>query len=185
MHLTIAGALFTASALVHPDRRVLGWPGGVLLAAATWVRLADLGVQAPEAYTLPSALALLALGLLRIHRDPTTPTARALGPGLTLATVPSLLWVLVDPVSPRAVLLGAGCLVLILLGARLRWSAPIVVGSTVGGLLVLRELTPYAADVPQWVLIGIAGTLLTVVGITWEHRMRDVRYAAGYLRRLQ
>ena len=50
---------------------------------------------------------------------------------------------------------------------------------------VRRELTPYAADVPQWVLIGIAGTLLTVVGITWEHRMRDVRYAAGYLRRLQ
>jgi hypothetical protein len=39
--------------------------------------------------------------------------------------------------------------------------------------------------VPQWALIGIAGTLLTVVGITWEHRMRDVRYAAGYLRRLQ
>ncbi|GAA4696599.1 SCO7613 C-terminal domain-containing membrane protein [Nocardioides conyzicola] len=186
VHLTVAGALVTASALVHPGRRVLGWPGGVLLAAATWVRLADLGVQAPEGYTLPSAAALLVLGLVRLHHDPTaTSTARALGPGLTLATVPSLLWVLLDPVSPRAVLLGAGCLVLVLLGARLRWSAPIVVGATAGLLLVLRELTPYAADVPQWVLIGIAGTLLTVVGITWEHRMRDVRYAAGYLRQLQ
>ena len=82
-------------------------------------------------------------------------------------------------------LLGAGCLTLVLLGARLRWSAPLVVGAAVGGLLVLRELAPYAAEVPQWVLIGIAGTLLTVVGITWEHRMRDLRYAAGYLRRLQ
>jgi hypothetical protein len=185
LHLTLAGTLVTASALIHSDRRVLGWPGGALLAAATWVRLADLGVDTPEAYTLPSAAALLILGVVRLSRDETTPTAQALGPGLVLATVPSLLWVLVEPVSVRAALLGAGCLTLVLIGARLRWSAPLLVGSAVGGLLVLRELAPYAVGVPQWVLIGIAGTLLTVVGITWEHRMRDLRYAAGYLRRLQ
>jgi len=185
LHLTLAGTLVTASALIHSERRVLGWPGGALLAAATWVRLADLGVDAPEAYTLPSAAALLILGLVRLRRDETIPTARALGPGLVLATVPSLLWVLVEPVSARAVLLGAGCLALMLIGARLRWSAPLVVGSAVGAVVVLRELAPYAAAVPQWVLIGIAGTLLTVVGITWEHRMRDLRYAAGYLRHLQ
>ncbi|GAA4732173.1 hypothetical protein GCM10023350_14440 [Nocardioides endophyticus] len=184
-HLTVAGAMVTASSLIHADRRQLGWPGGALLAAATWVRLADLGVEAPEAYTLPSAVALLILGLVRLRRDETMTTARALGPGLVLATVPSLLWVLVDPVTTRAVLLGAGCLVLVLIGVRLRWSAPLVVGSVVGALLVLRELAPYAGAVPQWALIGVAGTLLTVVGITWEHRIRDVRYAAGYLRRLQ
>jgi hypothetical protein len=100
VHLTVAGALVTASALVHADRRYLGWPGGLLLAAATWVRLADLGVQAPEAYTLPTAIALLVLGLVRMYRDPATSTRRALGAGLLLATVPSLLWVLVDPGSP-------------------------------------------------------------------------------------
>ncbi|MFC6342487.1 SCO7613 C-terminal domain-containing membrane protein [Nocardioides hankookensis] len=50
---------------------------------------------------------------------------------------------------------------------------------------MLRELAPYAATVPQWVLIGIAGTLLTVVGITWESRLRDVRTTAGYLRQLR
>jgi len=185
LHLTVAGALVTASALVHADRRYLGWPGGALLAAATWVRLLDLGVEAPEAYTLPAATALLALGLLRIRQDPETPTARALGPGLLLATVPSLLWVMVEPVSVRAVLLGGGCLALVLIGAQRRWSAPLVVGAVVGAALVLRELAPYAAEVPQWALVGIAGTLLTVVGITWEHRMRDARYAATYLRRLQ
>jgi hypothetical protein len=185
LHLTVAGVLVTASSLVHTHRRYLGWPGGALLAAATWVRLADLGVEAPEAYTLPSAAALLILGIVRLRRDETTPTTQALGPGLVLATVPSLLWVLIDPVTPRAVLLGAGCLALVLIGVRLRWSAPLVVGSVVGALLVLRELAPYAGAVPQWALIGIAGTLLTVVGITWEHRMRDARYAAGYLRRLQ
>ncbi|KQW49368.1 hypothetical protein ASC77_11890 [Nocardioides sp. Root1257] len=185
VHLTVAGALVTASALVHPDRRLLGWPGGALLAAATWVRLADLGVQAPEPYTLPSAAALIVLGLVQLHRNPTASTRHVLGPGLVLATVPSLLWVLVDPVSSRAVLLGGACLTLALVGTRLRWSAPLVGGSAVGAVLVLRELAPYAATVPQWVLIGIAGTLLTVVGITWESRLRDVRTTADYLRQLR
>ena len=185
LHLTLAGALVTTSALVTPARRPLGWLGGLLLAAATWVRLADLGVEAPEAYTLPSAVALLLVGLWRMHRDSRTSSRLALTPGLLLATTPTLLWVLVDPVSLRAVLLGAACLALVLAGARLRWSAPLVVGSVVGGLLVLRELAPYATATPQWVLIGAAGTLLTVVGVTWERRLRDLHLGLAYLGRLR
>jgi len=99
--------------------------------------------------------------------------------------VPSLLWVLVDPVSTRAVLLGLGCLALLLAGVALRWSAPVVVGGLVGGTLVLRELAPYAATWPQWALIGVAGTLLLGVGITWEARLRDLRRTAVYLGRLR
>ena len=110
MHLTLAGVLVAGSALVNPRRQELGWLGGLLLAAATWVRLADLGVEAPEAYTLPSALALIAVGLVRLARDPGASTATALTPGLLLATVPSLIWCLDDPVSWRAVWLGAACL---------------------------------------------------------------------------
>ncbi|HYF74503.1 MAG TPA: hypothetical protein VD864_16865, partial [Nocardioides sp.] len=70
VHLTVAGGLVCASALVHPERRALGWAGGLLLASATWVRLADVGVTAPEAYTMPSAVALLLVGLHRLWRDP-------------------------------------------------------------------------------------------------------------------
>jgi hypothetical protein len=184
VHLTLAGALVTASALVHRDHRPLAWLGGFLLAAATWVRLHDVGVQAPEAYTLPTALALVALGVHRLQRDIDADTSTLL-PGLALATVPSLLWALADPVSPRAALLGTGCLVLLLGGAGLRWSAPVVVGGLVGAALVLRELAPYAAQTPQWVLIGTAGTLLIGTGITWEARLRDLRQAAGYLERLR
>ncbi|WP_284534832.1 SCO7613 C-terminal domain-containing membrane protein [Nocardioides sp. T2.26MG-1] len=185
VHLTVAGVLVSASALVHPQRRGLGWAGGLLLAAATWVRLADLGVTAPEAYTLPSAVALLLVGLHRLWRDPRASTAEALTPGLVLATVPSLLWVLADPLTWRAVLLGAGCLLLVLAGTWLRWNVPLLVGATVGTLVVLRELAPYAAQTPQWVLIGAAGTLLTVVGITWERRLRDLHTASAYLARLR
>ncbi|WP_205473329.1 SCO7613 C-terminal domain-containing membrane protein [Nocardioides sp. SYSU D00038] len=185
LHLTLAGVLVTASAVVHLDRRLLAWPGGLLLAAATWVRLADVGVTAPEPYTLPSAVALLAVGVHRLLRDPHAATGATLGAGLGLATVPSLLWALVDPVSLRAALLGVGCLALVLFGTRLRWNAPVVAGAVVGGVLVLRELAPYAAQTPQWLLIGLAGTVLTVVGVTWEKRMHDLQQAAAYLGRLR
>jgi hypothetical protein len=185
VHLTLAGAFVTASALVHRDRRGLAWLGGLLLAAATWVRLFDLGVHAPEAYTLPTAVVLVLVGCDRLRRDPAAATVPALLPGLALATVPSLLWALLDPLTPRAVLLGLACLVLLVAGAALRWTAPVLVGWVVGGLLVLRELSPYAAEVPQWVLIGAAGVLLTGVGITWEARLRDLRQAASYVGRLR
>ena len=186
LHLTLAGALVTASSLVHPARRALGWAGGLLLAVATWVRLADLGVDEPEAYTLPSAVALVLVGWWHLWRHPTSSTRVALGPGLVLATAPSLLVVLVEgPVSLRAALLGIGCLAMVLGGTQLRWSAPVAVGATVGGLLVLRELAPYAGQTPQWVLIGLAGTVLTLVGVTWESRLADLRRSTAYLARLR
>jgi len=185
IHLTVAGVLVTASALLHPTRRFLAWPGGLLLAMATWVRLAELGVTVPEAYTLPSALVLTAVGCWRLLRDDRTATLRLLAPGLSLATVPSLLVVLDDPTSLRALLLGLGCLALVLAGVALRWSAPVVVGAVVGAVLVLRELAPYAAELPPWVVIGLSGTVLLVVGVTWESRMRDVRTATRYVARLR
>ncbi len=185
IHLTAAGVLVTASALVHPSRRFLAWPGGLLLAMATWVRLAELGVTVPEAYTLPSAVVLTAVGCWRLRRDDRSATVQMLAPGLVLATVPSLLVVLNDPTSGRALLLGLGCLALVLAGVVLRWSAPLVVGAGVGAALVLRELAPYAAHLPSWVVIGLSGTVLLVVGVTWESRMRDVRTASRYVARLR
>lgn len=184
LHLTVAGALVVATSLLHDHRRRAAAPGGVLLVAATWVRLADLGVTAPEAYTLPTASVLCLLAVLRLRRRDQAPSA-LLVPGLALATVPSLVWVLADPLGLRAVLLGAACLGLVLLGLRLRWSAPLLVGAVVGGAVVLRELAPYAAATPQWVLIGAAGAVLTAVGVTWERRLGEVRAAAGALDRLR
>ena len=60
-----------------------------------------------------------------------------------------------------------------------------MVGAAVGAALVLRELAPYAAYLPSWVVIGLSGTLLLVVGVTWESRMRDVRTASRYVARLR
>lgn len=183
--LAVAGFVVCASALVNESRRAAAWGGACLLLLASWVRLADLEVTAPEAYTLPLAAALLALGGWRMRRSPAVGTAEALLPGLLLGTLPSLLWVVGDPVSLRALVLGGACLALTIAGAALRWSAPLLVGASVGAAIVVRELGPYAGDFPKWVWIGLAGALLTVVGITWERRLLEVRKAVGFLGRLR
>ncbi|WGX95135.1 SCO7613 C-terminal domain-containing membrane protein [Nocardioides sp. L-11A] len=183
--LTVAGFLASGTALLHDSRRGCAFVGGALLLLASWVRLADLDVTEPEPYTLPLAAALLAFGLWRLRRSAAVGTLEALLPGLLLATVPSLIWVLGDPVSLRALVLGGACLALTVAGAALRWSAPLIVGAGIGATVVLRELGPYAGEFPKWVWIGLAGALLTVVGITWERRLLDVRRAVGLLGRLR
>jgi hypothetical protein len=186
VYLTIAGAAVCAAALLAKDRRWLVRPGGLLLAAASWVRLWDVGVHAPEAYTLPAAVVLVLLGLHRLRRDARADTIAALGPGLALALTPSLLWSLAQPVGIRPLLLGIACFVLVLAGARLRWAAPLLAGGLVGSLLVIRLGAPYVeASMPRTVLIGAAGAVLIALGATWEQRLKNARQLAGYVRRLR
>jgi hypothetical protein len=186
VYLTVGGVALTVMSLLRGDRRVVGWAGGLLLASASWVRLWDIGVHAPEAYTLPSAAALVVVGLVHLRRTPAASTMTGLAPGVSLALVPSLLWVLADPTGPRALLLGLGCLGLVLVGVRLRWTAPLALGAAVGALLVLRLAAPYVGDaVPRWVLIGAAGALLVAVGATWERRVTEARHLVGYVRNLR
>lgn len=187
VYLTIAGAATCAHALLREDRHELGWIGGLLLAAATWVRLSDIGVTQPEPYTLPSAIALLVVGLVHLRRNGASATVTALGPGLSLALVPSLLWVLDDPLSPRTVVLGLACLALVVAGVQARWTAPLTFGALVGSLVVLRLAAPYLSDssVPRWVLLGLAGALLVAMGVTWEQRVNEARRALGYVRSLR
>lgn len=186
VYLTLAGVAAAATALLREDRRQVGWAGGVLLVAATWARLWEAGVQVPEAYTLPGALALLAVGTVRLRRHPSERTVRALRPGLGLALAPSLLWALGEPAGLRELLLGAGCLLLVLAGARLGWTAPIAAGAVAGAALVLWLAAPGLGHaVPRWVLIGMAGTVLVGVGATWERRLQEARHVVGYLRTLR
>lgn len=185
VYLTVTGAAVSTMALLRPDRRPCGWLGAALLAAASWVRLWDIGVETPEAYTLPSALALTVVGLVTLRRHRGTSTMAALSPALGLGLVPSLLWVVWDPIALRSVLVGLACLALVVGGVRLRWTAPVVYGATAGLLLVLRHSTPLTEAVPRWVLIGTAGALLIGMGITWERRLHEARALVGYMRALR
>lgn len=184
LYLTVAGVVLTGSALLHAERRMLSWAGLACFAVAQWLRLAQLGVETVEAYTLPLAVVLLVIGVVALRRT-SRGTVPLLGPGLSLALVPTLLHVLVvDPVSLRTLLLGLACLALVGLGVGLRWVAPLVAGAVAGGLVVLRQASQ-GSDLPQWLLIAIAGVILTVMGVTWEKRLNDARRAAAYLRALR
>ncbi|QNN54165.1 zinc ribbon domain-containing protein [Nocardioides mesophilus] len=186
VYLTVVGATVTALGLLRADRRWLLPVGGLLLAAASWVRLFEIGVEEPEPYTLPSAVVLAVVGLLHLRRNPGGSTATALSPALGLALVPSLLWALSEPAGIRALLLGLACFGLVLVGVRLRWAAPLAWGAAVGAVLVLWLSAPYVeAAVPRWVLIGIAGAVLILMGVTWERRLREARHLAGYLHGLR
>jgi hypothetical protein len=183
VYLTLGGVLVTASALIHPQRRELSWFGLVLFTGAQWVRLEQLGVDTVEAYTLPLAVVLVVVGLVAMRRTDIS-SQRALGAGLSLALVPTLLLVLGNPVSMRALLLGLACLLLVAVGVLQRWAAPLVAGASVGAVEVLREAA-YADVLEQWMVIGLVGALLTVVGVTWESRLAELRRAAGYIRALR
>ncbi|HSK27389.1 MAG TPA: hypothetical protein VK894_10820 [Jiangellales bacterium] len=183
--LTLVGAALVVAALVADDRRWAGWPGGLLLAAASWVRLSDAGVDDVEAYTLPSALALLVVGVLAMRRDPARASLPTLGPGLLLALGPSLVLSVQDPVSVRGLLTGLAGLALVAAGVALRWGAVLVAGGVVTAVLAVRHLTPVAAGLPRWVLLGVAGAALLAVGATWEQRRRDVGAAARYVAALR
>jgi hypothetical protein len=83
-------------------------------------------------------------------------------------------------------LLGLGCLGLVVAGVLLRWTAPLLLGALVGALEVVRLAAPYIGDaVPRWVLIGTAGALLILMGVTWERRLQEARRAMGYVRGLR
>ena len=183
VYLTLGGVLVTASALIHPSRRELSWFGLALFTLAQWVRLEQLGVDEVEAYTLPLAVVLLVVGLVAMLRTDIS-SHKALSAGLGLALVPTMLQVLIHPVSQRALLLGLACLVLVGVGVLQKWAAPLVAGASVGAVVVLREAA-YADVLEQWMVIGLVGVLLTVVGVTWESRLAELRRAAGYVRALR
>jgi hypothetical protein len=69
----------------------VAWAGWVLLSASSAVRLLRSDVGLVEAYTLPPALALLAVSAFRLRRDRTTQAWSTLAPGLGLAVLPSVL----------------------------------------------------------------------------------------------
>ncbi|MDT9595364.1 hypothetical protein RDV89_19915 [Nocardioides zeae] len=186
VHLTVVGVAAGVTALLRAeDRRPHGAASAGLLLAASWVRLADVGVSTPEAYTLPAALVLLAVGVTALLRDPARATAPALAGGLLLALAPTTLLALDDPATLRGLLVALDALLLVLAGAGLRWNAPLVAGAVVGALLLVRTLAPYSALLPPYVVILGAGALLVAVGVTWESRLRSLTRGRAYLARLR
>ncbi|MFJ9763671.1 SCO7613 C-terminal domain-containing membrane protein [Streptomyces erythrochromogenes] len=186
--LALAGVV-CAGAAVRPERRALGWAAGALFVAATWVRLAEAGVTAPEAYTLPVTVPALAVGFLRRRRDAQASSWTAYGPGLAATLVPSLLAAWGDAGWVRPLVLGAAALAVTLAGAHRRLQAPLLLGGAVLAAVAVHELAPYVVQVagalPRWVPPALAGVLLLAVGATYEKRLRDARRLRAAIGRLR
>jgi hypothetical protein len=179
---TIAGVVLIALSLVVKDRRIYLWPGIAALVVAYILLIVDSGFSFVEAYTLPLGAGALGVGLFLNRRHPNESTWLLLGPGLALALLPSIPQALADPTGLRALLLGVGALVALVLGIRLGWQAPFVFGVGIVAALVLFNIGPYANAAPRVVLIALVSAVLLGVGITWEDRVRDSRRLVTYVR---
>jgi hypothetical protein len=186
--LAAAGALCLGVAL-RPARRTLVWVGLALGQAALSTWLAAAGVRAPEAYTGPAALIVIAFGWQRSAKLPARPSSwLTYGPGLALLLLPSLAASWNDRGWLRPLLLGLVTVGLTLAGGRARLQAPLLLGGAVAVVDAGRQLAPdiarLAGLVPRWVPIALLGLVLLVVGATYEARLRDLgrlRTALGRL----
>ncbi|MGA9103333.1 SCO7613 C-terminal domain-containing membrane protein [Aeromicrobium sp.] len=178
---TIAGVGVVVLGLTSARRTWYRWVGSGLLGVAYVLRLAASDVDVVEAYTLPFAAFLLAVGLWTMRKEETIGSVRALLPGVALALLPSLPQALDEPTSLRALLLGIGAALALAVGTWRRWQVPFVGGGFVLTLLVLVNVGPPALALPRWVLIASAGALLLAAGITWDDRVRDGRAAIRYV----
>jgi hypothetical protein len=183
-----AGALCLGVAL-RPARRPLLWVGLALGQAALSTWLAAAGVHAPEAYTGPAALIVIALGWQCSSKRSAQPSSwLTYGPGLALLLLPSLAASWNDQGWLRPLLLGLVAIGLTLAGGRARLQAPLLLGGAVAVVDAGRQLAPdiarLAGLVPRWAPIAVLGLVLLVVGATYEARLRDLGRLRSALGRL-
>jgi hypothetical protein len=178
---TVAGAGAVVLGLTSRRRAWYRWVGSGLLGVAYVLRLAASDVDVVEAYTLPFAALLLAVGMWAMRKQDGPGSVRALLPGVALALVPSLPQALDEPTSLRALLLGIGAAVALGVGVWRRWQVPFVAGALVLAVLTLVNLGPVALAVPRWTLLAAAGVVFGAAGITWEDRVRDGRAVIRYV----
>lgn len=188
--LTVLGALAVLLSLLGVSEQPLRPQihravGATALGTAYVLRLAASDVDVVEAYTLPFGVVLLAAGAWTLRRDPAASSVVTLGPGLTLALLPSLPQALADPTGARALMLGLGALLVLVVGTARNLKAPFILGGLVFALIVLVNVGPYAFGLPRWMLIATASALLLGAGITWEDRVRDGRAAIRYVTRMR
>lgn len=184
MILTVLGTAVAIGSILDPDRDEASWIALALLGLATVIGVVE-DVRAPEVYTLPAAALLLTAGWWRLETDDRVGSARALASGLVLALAPSLLLALEEPVSLRGALVGAGGVVVLVVGVARLWATPFAAGAATTAVLALRHLGPVVDGLPRWVSLGSVGLALLLVGVTWEQRRQDLDVASRYLASLR
>jgi hypothetical protein len=175
--LLVCATVFAIGALLSPSRRWWQWPALVAVTAASWIEAASHQVHAVELYSVPLGVLVLAFGVRAGRRDRALPSWLGYGPGLLVATVPTTMIALEQPLTWRTSAACLAALVILGVGYRRQLQAPLLIGATELAMLVLREAAPYALSMPRWAGIGALGLLLLAVGISWENRLGNLRRA--------
>lgn len=181
LSLVLVGA--TATALAHTFRPGRFWPAATVAAAAgvslVWLRLGMAGVEWPEAYGLSVAVVLGLLGWTAHRRGHHGGSWLITGPALLAAMVPSTVEALGAPGEPRALLVIAAAVGLLVAGVTLRWKAPVVIGAVIATTVGLVELGPTIDRLPRWAVLASLGLTLIVVGARIEEGKRGMARLAG------
>ena len=178
--MTTATALAVLSFTVRrpPLSPIVGWMGyAVAGVSAAWTITVG-RVDPFELVTVPLALGLLIHGWFRM-RTTEVRSWPALGPGLIVLLVPSLLADYGSSPLWRIVALGVVSIAVVIAGLRLRWQAPFVLGSVVLIWHAVAQLWPWIRDaydaVPWWLWLGIGGTIMIALAARYERRIRNAR----------
>lgn len=172
-----------------------GWVGALLGAAA--VLLAPISWSDPiETLTLPFAALLLLAGLLWRRRGP-TPSLQWLGPAVAMALIPSAVatwaapWALdVSSLGTTGHLLRLGTLLIAsviaaVLGARLHLGGLLIPASLALSIAAMAQVFSGLSNLPRWVGLAIAGTLLVLAGARIEWLRHEGRRAVGWVEGLR
>ena len=198
----VASQLSLLAALVALMAFVVAWwyPAtgwiGALLGAASMLLAPTVWPDPVEAHTLAFAALLLVAGLLWRRRGPTS-SLQWLGPAVAMALIPSAVATWVAPwaldasdlgTTGHLVRLGAvliASVIAMVVGARMHLGGLLIPASLALAIAALAQIWSGLSNLPRWVGLAIAGTLLVLAGARIEWLRREGRRAVGWLEGLE
>ncbi|CAA9407837.1 MAG: hypothetical protein AVDCRST_MAG75-2553 [uncultured Propionibacteriaceae bacterium] len=138
-----------------------------------------------EAYSLPFAALALVVGLVRLRRQPDSPSWLTVGPAVSVGLLPSAFATVGDPSLTRPVVVLAVAAAVMVAGISLRWQAPFLSGALAACVVAVAQLAPYAVGVPRWVSFGAVGVALLVLGFQYEQRRQNASHAVRWVTALR
>jgi hypothetical protein len=165
--LIVAGAGWLALAVL--DWRPGRWLSSAVLSLGTALVMAGAHVTVIEAYVAVPAISVLVIGLWWLAEDPEMRSFRALGPGLAVGLIPSLLTLATDPTHlARTLALTGATVALAVVGVAFRWFAPILATCVTAVTVSFTQVFSSEQIVPRWVSFGVVGSLLLAIAATYE-----------------
>jgi hypothetical protein len=161
----VSGGIVLAASVVAARLDAALLAGGVMT-MGLWLRLADGGVGASEAYLLPVTALLLVAG--EHARRTGASSWVAYGPAVGLLGGAALLERMAGGEGWHALVAGAVGVVAVATGGARRLAAPLLLGSALLLALVGYETLAVTSGLPTWTWLALGGTTLLAAGVAME-----------------